>query len=235
LLASELGDPVEAESLLREAVRLFRWLDYEWAVAVSGCALAAVLLRGDKVDEAALLLGEALVLHDGVGDRRGIAQCMEALADVAHARGGTATAARLLGAAAAQRDAVAARPTDAEVVRLNSLGKSVAGTLGQAAADHEQHSGRTMPGANAIALAAGVAAGGALRDAGAPTVKLTPRQLEVAALVAASNTNRQIGRALGISEKTAEIHVRNIMERLHAPSRAGVAAWATAHGLPPPP
>jgi non-specific serine/threonine protein kinase len=235
LLASELGDPVEAESLLREAVRLFRSLDYEWAVAVSGCALAAVLLRGDKVDEAALLLGEALVLHDGVGDRRGIAQCMEALADVAHARGGTATAARLLGAAAAQRDAVAARPTDAEVVRLNSLGKSVAGTLGQAAADHEQHSGRTMPGANAIALAAGVAAGGAVREAGAPTVKLTPRQLEVAALVAASNTNRQIGRALGISEKTAEIHVRNIMERLHAPSRAGVAAWATAHGLPPPP
>jgi DNA-binding NarL/FixJ family response regulator len=60
---------------------------------------------------------------------------------------------------------------------------------------------------------------------------LTPRQLEVAALVATGSTNRQIGRALGISEKTAEIHVRNIMERLHVPSRAGVAAWATARSL----
>jgi DNA-binding CsgD family transcriptional regulator len=92
-----------------------------------------------------------------------------------------------------------------------------------------------MPGTNAVALAAGVAARGAPGAAGAPEVELTPRQLEVAALVAASKTNRQIGRALGISEKTAEIHVRNIMERLHTPSRAGVAAWATAHGLPPPP
>ena len=60
---------------------------------------------------------------------------------------------------------------------------------------------------------------------------LTPRQVQVAALVAAGNTNRQIGRALGISEKTTEIHLRNIMDRLRTPSRAGVAAWASTHGI----
>jgi DNA-binding CsgD family transcriptional regulator len=54
-------------------------------------------------------------------------------------------------------------------------------------------------------------------------------------LVAASRTNRQIGRELGISEKTAEIHVSNLMARLNASSRAGVAAWAAAHNLQPPP
>jgi non-specific serine/threonine protein kinase len=233
-LATELGDPVDAEALLREALRLFRSLEYDWAVAVSARALATVLLHGGAVDEPARLLGEALLLHDGVGDRRGIAQCFEALADVAFARGALSTAGRLLGAAAAQRDAVAARPTDAEQARLSVLASTLVHTLGRTGADHEQHAGRTMPSAAAVALAAGVAAAGEI-VAEPDAVGLTPRQLEVAALVAASNTNRQIGRALGISEKTAEIHVGNIMERLHAPSRAGVASWATAHGLKPPP
>ncbi|MDT4932651.1 MAG: hypothetical protein QOK11_543, partial [Pseudonocardiales bacterium] len=63
LLASELGDPVEAESLLRDALGVFRSLDYEWAIAVSACALATVLLRAGAIDESAGLLGEALVLH----------------------------------------------------------------------------------------------------------------------------------------------------------------------------
>lgn len=49
-------------------------------------------------------------------------------------------------------------------------------------------------------------------------------------LVAAGHTNRQIGRALGISEKTAEIHVHNIRERLNAPSRTGIATWVAHRG-----
>jgi non-specific serine/threonine protein kinase len=233
VLASELGDQVEAEALLREALATFRSLEYEWAVAVSACALASVLLSRATTDEPARLLGEALVLHDVVGDRRGIAQCLEVLAEVALVRGSVATAGRLLGAAGAQREMVAARPTEAEQVRISRLGNAVARTLGAVAADHELHAGRTMPATAAVALAARVAGAGA-PDGGVPAAELTPRQLEVAALVAAGITNRQIGRALGISEKTAELHLHNIMDRLHAPSRAGVAAWASAHGLQPP-
>ena len=74
LLASELGDLTEAETLLREAVATFRVLEYDWALAVSACMLASVLLRHgsvDAIDEPAELLGEALRLHDAVGDRRG--------------------------------------------------------------------------------------------------------------------------------------------------------------------
>jgi non-specific serine/threonine protein kinase len=67
----------------------------------------------------------------------------------------------------------------------------------------------------------------------AEDVRLTGRQLEVAALIAAGSTNRQIARALGISEKTAEVHVRNIMDRLRTCSRAGIAAWAVTRGLRP--
>jgi predicted ATPase/DNA-binding CsgD family transcriptional regulator len=239
LLANQLGDRADAESLLREALDTFRMLEYQWAVAVTACALASVLLSGGFVDETARLLGEALVLHDTVGDRRGIAQCFELLADVAFTRRSANTAARLLGAAEAQRNTVAARPTEAEQARISRLGRAVTRNLGRLAADHQRHAGRTMPGVAAIAFAAAVTAGAAPIEeptgAGGPAVELTPRQLEVAALVAAGKTNRQIGRALGISEKTAEIHLRNIMDRLQASSRARVAAWASARGLQPPP
>jgi non-specific serine/threonine protein kinase len=72
-----------------------------------------------------------------------------------------------------------------------------------------------------------------------PAPRLTNREREVADLIAAGSTNRQLARALGISEKTAEVHVRNIMAKLEASSRAGIAAWAAAHpygnsGIPSP-
>jgi non-specific serine/threonine protein kinase len=102
--------------------------------------------------------------------------------------------------------------------------------LGAAAADHERQAGRTMPASAALDLAHRVARPDRPEAADAA---LTPRQLEVAALVAASKTNRQIGKALGISEKTAEIHVRNIMDRLHTTNRAGIAAWIAARGALP--
>ncbi|QCQ93659.1 alpha/beta fold hydrolase [Rhodococcus sp. SGAir0479] len=55
--------------------------------------------------------------------------------------------------------------------------------------------------------------------------ELTPRQLQVAALVAEGMTNRQIGRRLGIEERSAEGHVERIRLRLGVTSRAQVAAW----------
>jgi non-specific serine/threonine protein kinase len=57
-------------------------------------------------------------------------------------------------------------------------------------------------------------------------VELTRREQQVAALVVSGRTNRQISRVLGISEKTAEVHLRNVMAKLGASSRAEVAAWA---------
>jgi non-specific serine/threonine protein kinase len=54
---------------------------------------------------------------------------------------------------------------------------------------------------------------------------LTPRQLEVAKLVAQGFANKQIAQRLGISRFTAETHVRNILERLGAASRSEIATW----------
>jgi len=176
------------------------------------------------------LLGETLALHERVHNRRGVAQCFEGLAEVAFARGAAATAARLVGAAAAHRVAVAARPTAREQDRLHPLEVAIRRTLGDSA-DHEFQVGRTLSALAAIGLADDVVRSGPPAEPDQKVAELTPRQREVAALVASGRTNRQIARELGISEKTTEIHVRNLMARLGTSSRAGVAAWAVAHGI----
>jgi pimeloyl-ACP methyl ester carboxylesterase/DNA-binding CsgD family transcriptional regulator len=64
------------------------------------------------------------------------------------------------------------------------------------------------------------------RTSSLPT--LTPRQQEVAALVAEGLTNREIGLHLGIDERSAEGHLERIRLRLGLRSRAQVAAWYVA-------
>ncbi len=55
---------------------------------------------------------------------------------------------------------------------------------------------------------------------------LTPREIEVLELVAAGRTNRQIGDELFVSEKTASVHVSNILRKLGVTSRVDAAAVA---------
>jgi len=60
---------------------------------------------------------------------------------------------------------------------------------------------------------------------------LTPRELEVLALVAEGRSNRQVGDALFISAKTASVHVSNILAKLGVASRVEAAAVAHRLGL----
>jgi pimeloyl-ACP methyl ester carboxylesterase/DNA-binding CsgD family transcriptional regulator len=57
---------------------------------------------------------------------------------------------------------------------------------------------------------------------------LTPRQAQVAALVAQGRSNRQIAEELVITERSAESHVERIRARLGFRSRAQIAAWYVA-------
>jgi DNA-binding CsgD family transcriptional regulator len=60
---------------------------------------------------------------------------------------------------------------------------------------------------------------------------LTPREAEVLSLVAAGRTNRQIGEALYVSEKTASVHVSNILRKLGVATRVEAAAVAQRLGI----
>jgi DNA-binding NarL/FixJ family response regulator len=62
---------------------------------------------------------------------------------------------------------------------------------------------------------------------------LSRREREVAAMVAAGLTNKQIAERLFIAERTAEGHVERIRNKLGVRSRTEVATWAMAHGIVP--
>jgi DNA-binding CsgD family transcriptional regulator len=62
---------------------------------------------------------------------------------------------------------------------------------------------------------------------------LTPRQCEVAALIAAVYTNGQIAVGLVITRGTVANHVEHMLNRLGFRSRAQIAAWAAQRRLRP--
>jgi NarL family two-component system response regulator LiaR len=68
---------------------------------------------------------------------------------------------------------------------------------------------------------------------GADTVPgdLTPRELEVLALIAQGQSNREIAATLTISEKTVKTHVGNILSKLHLSDRTQAAIYAHKHSL----
>jgi DNA-binding CsgD family transcriptional regulator len=60
---------------------------------------------------------------------------------------------------------------------------------------------------------------------------LTGREMEVLALIAAGQTNREIATALVLSEHTVRRHVQNIFAKLGVSSRAAATAYAFRHEL----
>lgn len=57
---------------------------------------------------------------------------------------------------------------------------------------------------------------------------LSPREREVAELVAQGLTNREIAARLYLSERTAENHVQHILTKLDLPNRSQIAMWISA-------
>jgi len=72
-----------------------------------------------------------------------------------------------------------------------------------------------------------------------PRRKVTPRELEVLALIAEGYSTREIARALWITDETVRTHVRRLLDRLEARTRAHAVSiayrdelWAPDRGEP---
>ena len=63
------------------------------------------------------------------------------------------------------------------------------------------------------------------------TVPLTPRELEVLALLAEGASNKVIARRLGISVHTAKFHVGSLLDKLDAIGRTDAVAHAARLGV----
>jgi DNA-binding NarL/FixJ family response regulator len=68
----------------------------------------------------------------------------------------------------------------------------------------------------------------ALLPSATPRVKdtLSTRELQVLRLVSKGMANKQIGRELGISERTVKVHVGSVFRRIDVADRTSAAMWA---------
>ena len=90
----------------------------------------------------------------------------------------------------------------------------------------EVHDLAAAAGATTLAGAAGRLSARAGRGPAAePWYPLSAREFEVAQLVAAGLTNRQIAERLVLAPKTVSAHITHILAKLGAARRAEIAAW----------
>jgi DNA-binding NarL/FixJ family response regulator len=68
-------------------------------------------------------------------------------------------------------------------------------------------------------------------DQRAARPRVTPREVEILELVSQGLRDREIAEAIGISEKTVHVHMKNILAKLDARDRTGAVRAAVRRGI----
>ncbi|WP_017592492.1 LuxR C-terminal-related transcriptional regulator [Nocardiopsis potens] len=180
-------------------------------------------------------LAEGLLLSQSTGQRTGVAAGLASIARVAAGSGEVRGGCILAGAAAALRErAEPGRPPRPPAVKGEEFGID-SGTLSSLLRE-----GRRLPVDEAVGLALRITETGRLPRQRQPERKgprstrraLTPREREIARLVARGMGNREISERLFITPATVARHVANINRKLGFHSRKQIAAWVTRSPLP---
>ncbi|MHB8578121.1 MAG: LuxR C-terminal-related transcriptional regulator, partial [Dehalococcoidia bacterium] len=232
-LARGRGEDTAATACYEESLTLLRRHNLAGTVPSLLHNLGWLALRGRGARRALDLFRESMALFQNQGDRRGIAECLDGLAGAMGALRQPERAARLFGTAEGLREAIGAEQTPvnaADYARSLAVARDQLDAAAFAAA---WAAGRALPLEQAIEeFLANEPSDRRPAPAGDPAwLELTPREREVTQLIARGMTNRQIGAALVITEGTARLHVKHILQKLGFTSRAQVAAWAVARGL----
>ena len=198
---------------------------------------------------ASTLFLESLAVRRELGDRRGIAECCEALATEADARRKPADASRLLGAADALRQAISAPLPPSATQAREQLVERLRQRLGASSYEDRYREGAELPLDQVVrGLLGSDRAPASDRRRSSPDrlavvatadepaadprpALLSPREREVSALVARGLSNREIAAALVVTEGSAANYVKRVLAKLGFRSRAQVAVWAITHIL----
>lgn len=118
-----------------------------------------------------------------------------------------------------------------DAVRAGAISYLLKGVSGEdlAKAIRAAHSGRSILAPEIIE-----ALGEADVPESASTYDLTPRELQILALLVRGSSKTEIGAELGISPATTEAHVSTIVSKLQVSSRAEAVSVAMEQGLVPP-
>lgn len=224
----ERGDAERGEALLRGSLTLREAIGDERGVIASLTALGLEATLWGELPAAFPLLGQALSRAVRLGHRRNVAEALEDFAALALAWGEAARAVRWVSAARAVREGVGALPAPLDGRQIERTLRRARAKLSRAASAREWQEGALL------GLGAAVAEALQWRPTPAPvraTAGLTRREQEVLRLIAAGHSNREIARALEVSEKTVARHGENLFNKLGVNSRAAATALAVREGL----
>jgi DNA-binding NarL/FixJ family response regulator len=226
LLRLEQGRVDAARASIATAIATFGGSRLERA-PLHAAQVDIALVAGD-IETAAVSAGEVAdtaARFESVGLR---AVGLRVRGAVALARGESVTALASLRAACAAWNEVDA---PYEIARVRVLLAEAHGQLGDSDGAERERAAARSCFERLGAVTALQALDGHDRAMPVDTHGLSPRELEVLALVAAGHTNRGIATELFLSEKTVARHVSNIFTKLGVGSRSAATAYAFAHGL----
>jgi non-specific serine/threonine protein kinase len=217
------GDFARATMLHEESLALKQQQGDAWHIALSYFGLGLLAWWQGDHQKAVARLRESIALRQKLDEWWGLARAVEALAWVEAPRGDLRRAAHLMGAAAAMLERTSTGLSPNYLVHHEQCLHAVKAGLPAAEFEVAWAAGHRLPAAQAVQYAV---KGGSL-----PTLdtrrpgEVTPREAEIAALVATGMTNRQIAGKLHLAERTVDAHVEHIMNKLGYRSRAQIAAW----------
>ena len=223
------GDSVRARELYEQALRTLADVQVMPQTALMHVGLGHLALEASDLPRLAVHLNNALELGVRLGHREALLAALEGVA-MAVAQTGRAveSAVRLFGATQRLRELSPSGPPNAAV------GQVLSGALAALDSQVSQDllgEGRGMTLEDAVTLARALLADASTVDSGTSSGEptLTRREREVADLLAHGCTNRQIADTLVVAERTAEMHVSNVLAKLRMTSRAQAAVWAAQH------
>jgi predicted ATPase/DNA-binding CsgD family transcriptional regulator len=187
------------------------------------------------LSRAAAYLHASLVRRWAWMQRRGIAECLAALAELAVLTERHEPALRLFGAAEALRIEIGILDSWHFQPRRATAQAAARRALSKAASDAAFAAGQRMPLAEAIDLATAIAeeiqTGGEALAEMQRSYGLTARELEVLRFAATGRSDKEIGALLYISPRTVSRHLQSIYGKLGVNSRTAASALAHRLGL----
>jgi predicted ATPase/DNA-binding NarL/FixJ family response regulator len=227
LVATVEGDAAVADRFFEES--LARTMNYQQGIVVILTSLGHTRLDQQQREPALAAFREAVDLARVSGERHRLLRALEGVAR------GLATsdpdaAVRLAGATDRQRQAIGAVAFPSERRYLERWLADARRALGSTAYQRAWEDGHASTLDQAVGLAEAMIHA---RTAAANDGLLSPREAEVAVLLARGLTNKQIASELVVSPGTIRSHVEHILAKLDLTSRAQVAVWASRQGLVP--
>ena len=226
------GQYALAAAHLEEALRLEGEAGYTDGMILALGDLGNLARDQANYTRAKTFYREALELGGNHPATRVVTEVIEAVGITAAAVGQAERAARLLGAARAQRDRLGLRYRVREdQAALEHAMATTRAALGEHAFASAWAAGQTLSPSQAVSEAQDPF----VPPTGAPSGPLTPREVEILRLVAAGMTNPDIAAALFLSVRTVENHVAHILAKLGVRTRTAAAAAGLVDPAPPPP